>query len=149
MHPGLGAGDSCRQALQHRLLPEPLCPPRRGSTEPKGLQPLLPTLCCFTVTSVHPHSPLLPTVPQSCQGIAGRLNTELGLPQAGFSITPSISYHMLATTGCKVLGQSCQLPGLPKVRTACIGKCCLWCTPTDLHIGNPRRTGNLSWALCL
>ena len=71
--------------------PGPLCPPWQGSTEPRASQPLLPLPRCFTLTSVHLRGPLLPTVPQGCQGKAGRLNTELGLPQAGFSTTPSLS----------------------------------------------------------
>lgn len=33
------------------------------------------------------------------------------------------------TSGHKALEQSCHLPGLPKVRTACTGKCCLQHTP--------------------
>lgn len=108
MHPGLGVGDaSSSWALQHPLLPRAPLPPRRVSTDPSGSQPLLPLPCCFTLPTVHPHAPLLPTVPRGCQGKAGRLNTELGLPQVGFAIMLSLScphaeHHWLQSAWTKL-----------------------------------------------
>lgn len=53
-----------------------------------------------------------------------------------------IFYHTVSflpihwvTSGHRALEQSCQLPGLPSVRAACTGKCCLQHTPMG-SVGN-------------
>lgn len=124
-----------------------------GKHRAKGFTALLPLVLSFTLTLGNGHSPLLPTVPQDSQGKAARLNTELGLPKAGFSIRLSLSCpHTGLPVDTKLLNKAVTCQGCPKSGQPAQESAAFSTLPwevQEMHVGNPRRNGIPSQTPCL